>query len=91
MQKPEDAFERVKSGLKAHPAHAELLQYAGLLADQLKQPVESEAYFRKLTDIEPNRGDAQLGLGNALQQQGRDDEALDAYRAAVAAEIRRRW
>ena len=86
MQKPEDAFERVKSGLKAHPAHAELLQYAGLLADQLKQPVESEAYFRKLTDIEPNRGDAQLGLGNALQQQGRDDEALDAYRAAVAAD-----
>ena len=86
MERPEDAFELVKSGLKAHPAHAELLQYAGLLADQLKQPADSETYFRKLIDIEPGRGDAQLGLGNALQQQGRDDEALEAYKAAAVAD-----
>jgi uncharacterized protein (TIGR02466 family) len=73
----------VKSGLEAYPAHGELLQYAGLLADQLTQPGEAEGYFRKLATLEPERGDAHLGLGNALQRQGRDDEALASYKAAV--------
>jgi tetratricopeptide (TPR) repeat protein len=84
MERTEAAFDLVKSGLTAHPAHGELLQYAGLLTDQLTQPVESEAYFRKLTALEPERGDAHLGLGNALQRQGRDDEALGSYKAAAA-------
>lgn len=86
IERSEAALEQVVAGLRAHPRHAELLQNAGLLADRLTQPVESEGYFRTLTDIAPERGDAWLGLGNALQRQGRDDEALAAYTAAAAAD-----
>jgi uncharacterized protein (TIGR02466 family) len=86
LERPEPAYDLVKSGLEAYPTHGELLQYAGLLADQLTQPVESEGFFRELATLEPKRGDAHLGLGNALQRQGRDAEALDSYKAAVAAD-----
>jgi tetratricopeptide (TPR) repeat protein len=78
------AFEIVKVGLDIHADQPDLLQYAGLLADQLTKPVESERYFRQLLGLNPSHPDAGVGLGNALQQQGRNEEAQAAYLEASA-------
>ncbi|MBL4721159.1 MAG: tetratricopeptide repeat protein [Alphaproteobacteria bacterium] len=86
MDRKEDAYKTVQSGLKDHPDYGELLQYAGLLADQLILPVDSERYYQKLTSVDPDNADAWLGLGNAQQKQGRDEEALTSYKTAAAAD-----
>ncbi|MFT6581951.1 MAG: tetratricopeptide (TPR) repeat protein [Alphaproteobacteria bacterium] len=79
IDQKDKAFEIVKAGLDSHANQQDLLQYAGLLADQLTMPIDSERYFRQLLALNPSHPDAGIGLGNALQQQGRNEEAHAAY------------
>jgi Flp pilus assembly protein TadD len=85
-QRLEDCLDVVIAGLARHANHPELLNSAGLLNDWLKRPTNAEQFFRRLTEVQPRRGSAFLGLGNALRQLGRSHEALEAYGSAVALE-----
>jgi len=86
LQRLEEGLNTVMSGLKRFPDHPDLLNNAGILNDMLKRPADAETCFRQLTKIQPRRGGAFLGLGNALRQQGRYADALQAYETAVVFE-----
>ncbi|MEX2614646.1 MAG: putative 2OG-Fe(II) oxygenase [Alphaproteobacteria bacterium] len=86
LRRLDECLETVMSGLKKFPDHPDLLNNAGVLNDMLKRPAGAETCFRQLTRVQPRRGGAYLGLGNALRQQGRYDDALQAYETAVALE-----
>ena len=86
LQRLDECLEIVMSGLKKFPDYPDLLNNAGILNDMLKRPAGAETCFRRLTAVQPRRGGAFLGLGSALRQQGKYDEALQAYETAVALE-----
>ncbi len=86
LQRLDDCLATVTSGLKKYPDHPDLLNNAGVLHDLLKRPAKAETAFRRLTEVQPRHGGAFVGLGNALRQQGKNDDALRAYETAVALE-----
>ena len=86
LQQLEACLEVVMAGLKGFPDHPELLNNAGVLNEMLKRPATAEGVFRRLTELQPGRGGAFVGLGNALHQQGKNAEALDAYQSAATLE-----
>ena len=67
---------------KAGQYRAEALYRAGTCAAELKRWQESEQHFRRLLDQHkefPQLDEAMYGLGYALQQQEKIDQALDSY------------
>jgi Tfp pilus assembly protein PilF len=86
VQQLEEGLRTVIAGLRLHRDHSELLNHAGVLCAELKRPVDAESWFRRLSEVQPQRADAFLGLGNALHEQGESGEALQAYETAIALE-----
>lgn len=83
VQQPDEGLHTVIAGLRIHRDHPELLNHAGVLCAELKRPVDAESWFRRLSEVQPRRSEAFLGLGNALREQGESKEALQAYNAAI--------
>ena len=50
-----------------------------------KQPAEAEQWIRKAYQAEPSSTEAEIALANAVQVQGRNDEAIGLLEKAVAA------
>lgn len=70
--------------VKLDPPSETYINYGSLLL-QLKRPEEAEIFFRKALDDPRYRNPdlAYLNLGDALFQQGKDIEAIAAYRQAA--------
>jgi superkiller protein 3 len=49
------------------------------------RPADAEPWLRAAVRIDPNNADSHLTLGYALQQAGRQEEAVDEFRRAVSA------
>src|SRR5262249_29252372 len=62
----------------------EALDDFGYALRQLGRAAEAEKYLRMAIAQDPDDPAAHSNLGNALQQQGRVEEALAAYRQALA-------
>jgi tetratricopeptide (TPR) repeat protein len=65
---------------------AEPLELLGLLLGQAGESVRSLEIYRQVTELEPSRSSAWVGVGNNLWHMGRLDEAVDAYRKAHTAD-----
>jgi Flp pilus assembly protein TadD len=65
------------------PGNARYHNTLGLMLLDLKRP-EALEHFRKAIEIEPQHGDAHHNLGVALAEAGRWEEAVAAYRKALA-------
>ena len=70
--------------LSAQPKHADALHFMGLLACQLGQTQAGVALMRESIGAHPSPI-YHNNLGNALRDAGELDEAIDAYRHAIAA------
>ncbi|MFT5447444.1 MAG: Tfp pilus assembly protein PilF, partial [Gammaproteobacteria bacterium] len=86
VQQHDEGLRTIIAGLRMHRDHPELLNHAGVLCAELKRPVDAESWFRRLSEVQPQRSEAFLGLGNALREQGEFDKALQAYDAAIGLE-----
>lgn len=58
----------------------------GVVLGGAREFVQAEAMYRKVLEQVPDFVRARLNLGNNLEQQGRDEEALDQWRTALASE-----
>jgi tetratricopeptide (TPR) repeat protein len=65
---------------------ADPLEQLGLLLGQAGDSVRSLEVYRQVTELEPGRSSAWVGVGNNLWFMGRLNEAVDAYRKAHAAD-----
>lgn len=71
-----------------HPDNPFLQFAAGWMAQRGGDPVAAERHFRRVLTAWPDDDRVLNNLGNALAAQGRSDEALNAYRKAIAREPR---
>jgi predicted O-linked N-acetylglucosamine transferase (SPINDLY family) len=69
--------------LRANPRHSDALHFLGLLACQIRQHDAGITLMRESIAIYPNSIYFN-NLGNALREHGRLNQAIDAYRQAVA-------
>lgn len=77
--------ERIyKEILEAEPKNADALHLLGVLACQSRQPEVGADLITKAIQVNPNQPTFYSNLGNALNQQGKLDEAIAAYRRALA-------
>lgn len=65
---------------------ADYLGFAGVLLERLHKPHEAAGYYQAALHLKPRAGRWWLGLGLALEADGRAAEAQDAYRHAEASE-----
>jgi tetratricopeptide (TPR) repeat protein len=78
----EKAHQAASAGLAENPGDAELLRVAGRAGVEVGAP-DATDQLRKLTELEPDSGEAWRDLGDALAAEGRTGEAADAFRRAV--------
>ena len=86
----EQRINELESGQRLLPEIA-TVKSADLLAEGQKQldansPLKALECFDKFLASEPNRADAMVKRGAALEKLGRDDEALAVYNRAIAAD-----
>jgi arylsulfatase A-like enzyme len=83
-KKPDEALEWLAKGEAAFPRSAALRHRRGRLLLETKQHAEAEKELREALSLEPRMLDAYVALGQALDAQGRNEEAR-----AVLQEVRR--
>jgi predicted TPR repeat methyltransferase len=86
----DDTESMLAEVLAASPDHPDALHLSGVCRHERGDSLGAEQLIRKAIDHWP-AGDAQVcvpwnNLGNVLVESGRPDTAVDAYRAAVAAQ-----
>jgi Flp pilus assembly protein TadD len=85
-RRPEEALRVAREGLAASPGEARLLLVAGLALHDLRRWSEAAAL---LGEVSPGAGDlwfsARVTMANALSRAGRNEEALAALAAPLAA------
>jgi protein O-GlcNAc transferase len=79
------AVDQYQRALNVAPLSNEALDDFGYALLQIGRAPEAEKYLRMAIAQRPDDPAASSNLGNALQKLGRMDEALDAYRQALAA------
>jgi Tfp pilus assembly protein PilF len=72
----QDTLERL---LKRNPEHALALLVRGALHDQLRNPKEAEADFRRAVELTPTSLAAHLALAEHLNRRGHTREAVQKY------------
>ncbi|RXH56963.1 tetratricopeptide repeat protein [Granulicella sibirica] len=85
----EGSPQRAVDALMAVPEtdRTERMEYAlGASYDQLKDPRQAAAAYRRALDMEPDNLDAERGLANALLLDGQLDEAMKTLQAILTAE-----
>ncbi|HOC70104.1 MAG TPA: tetratricopeptide repeat protein [Candidatus Hydrogenedentes bacterium] len=65
------------------PASPQLLQQAGNILLEAKQPEPAERMYRRAVEIAPEDGFTRLRLGEALTQQQKNEGALEAWKQAI--------
>lgn len=78
------AMHEFQAQLKKKPKDATLLNDLGYSYYNRAQWVEAENYLRKAVSIDKNNKPAWVNLGLALAQQGKQEEALEAFSHAVS-------
>jgi tetratricopeptide (TPR) repeat protein len=68
------------------PASPQLLQQAGNILLEAKQPEPAERMYRLAVEIAPEDGFTRLRLGEALTQQQKNEEAVEAWKQAILLE-----
>jgi tetratricopeptide (TPR) repeat protein len=76
----------VLSGIPVDDRSARIEFALGATYDQLKNPEQAVAAYRRALDLEPGSLDTERGLANALLADGKLDESLKIYNEIVAAE-----
>jgi Flp pilus assembly protein TadD len=77
-----DARAAALDGLAGAPDDPELLRIAGRAGVELGEG-DAVAELTRVTELQPDSGEAWRDLGDALLAEGRDKEAADAFRKAV--------
>jgi Tfp pilus assembly protein PilF len=78
-----DAREAYDKALKIDPTYASALFNEAVLVES-SDPDQAVALLKRAVAADPKASTAYLRLGRALAKKGRDDEAEDAFRRAVA-------
>jgi len=90
LGKAELAGPYFRQAVKLAPEDAKARYYLGLhLLTGKKEPELAEQEFRKALKADPGSVDARCMLGVALEEQGRNEEAVAAYRQAIRVAGRR--
>ncbi len=82
----EQAISELRSLLAIHPLHGEALQNLGILLIQQQRVGESVEVFERLTQVEEDPAaqlEAHLRLATIEAERGREEVALNHYRAAT--------
>jgi len=79
------AHDEAVAGLEGSPDDVELLRLAGRAGAETGSN-DAVEHLRKVTEIEPDSGDAWRDLADALAAEGRTDEANDAFRRVLEIE-----
>lgn len=66
-----------------HPNHPDVLHLLGLISLKGKAPEQAEKFIRLALSLAPDKAFFHVNLGNALRQQGKNDDARKAYDKAV--------
>ena len=77
------AIDQYQRAQEAGPLSAEALNHLGYALVQERRAAEAEPYLRRAISLQGNNAAAYSNLGNALQQTGRLEESLAAYRSAL--------
>ena len=80
LAQAQSVYEQV---LMEHPAHFESMHLLGVIAGQSKRPDIAAKLFAKAIAINPNFAEVHNNYGNALQELGQLNEALDCYETAI--------
>ncbi|MFT5448192.1 MAG: tetratricopeptide (TPR) repeat protein/SAM-dependent methyltransferase [Gammaproteobacteria bacterium] len=75
----QDLYEQI---LAQEPAHADALQYFGILCQQTGDSGQAEHLIRQAIAVRPDVAPYHDNLGTVLEQAGQFDAALSAYREA---------
>ncbi len=78
------AGQRLEQALQLDPASFDVLTNLALWSDFMGRPKDEETYSREAIAVNPNFIAARLYLSNALQTQGRLDEAVQENRKVLA-------
>lgn len=84
MKRRQDAVKAFLDGLAIVPNHGLILSFLGQLYLESNQPADAETAFRRLLKDESDDASLHSYLGSALEEQGRGEEALQAYRQALS-------
>ena len=80
------AGQRLEQALRAAPDDPDVLTDMALWSSLMGRPKDEETYSRKAIAAHPDFIAARLYLADALQAQGKLDEAAQEYRQALAIE-----
>lgn len=79
----EPAIELMKQVIALDPQNPAYCNDLGILHAARRDPVQAEAWYRKAIALRPGFAAAHLNLGNAMRDQDRWAEAVDAYGQAA--------
>ncbi len=74
----------IREAIQLDPENAVYHNTLGVVLLDIKKPVEAQAEFQAALDIDKNNPEAQHNLGLAYAEQGRFEEAITAYKKALA-------
>jgi Flp pilus assembly protein TadD len=83
-QRPVEAASVLRTFSERHQEDVEVWAWLGVLEDEAGNWKAGEAASRRAIALAPKRDDLQNNLGYSLLDQGRKDEAAEAFRAALA-------
>jgi len=80
----EQALPPLRDILSRYPDHPDALNFASVAFGQLNMTEEAERFSRQAIAIRPLDAGFHLNLANRLKEQGRVNEALEAYQRVLA-------
>ena len=84
LGRPEEAVERYRRSLELDPNSASARAGLGVALASAQQWERGAEELRRALEIDPNHASAHINLAGILAYQGREDEAVRHYRAALA-------
>jgi tetratricopeptide (TPR) repeat protein len=82
--KHDEAIAEWRTAIKLNPDNADAHNNLGaILCDQVHDYPAAEAAFRQSIRLKPDDASTHINLGNALQAQGKHDEAIAEWRTAL--------
>ena len=85
LGQPDEARRHAHQALQADAGSPQALFAQATILTAQDQAAQAEPLWRRLLDLRPRQAEAMNGLTNALAAQGRDNEAMDIQRRAIAA------